>query len=212
MRRQVARAVAAAVDGAVAAAVDGAVAPAARPPWSPLPSPPPSGGDDDSNDGGRCRDCSRRRLLTAVAAAAVAVAASRRNIYDAPTHPGRGLEFATMPGRTTYSGNTVNTEVVLRESRAKTSWKWGASKCEKRWKRVDKVHKKIVKYQAKCDKEVGRLQVREEDRRAAREAEQVHEQDRQKLPRRESMAAVLRGVSARKEGFPGFELACFWWQ
>ena len=152
MRRQVARAVAAAVDGAVAAAVDGAVGSRRRPPWSPLPSPPPSGGDDDSNDGGRCRDCSRRRLLTAVAAAAVAGAASRRNIYDAPTHPGRGLEFATMPGRTTYSGTTVNTEVVLRESRAKPSWKWGASKCEKRWKKVDKVHKKIVKYQAKCEK------------------------------------------------------------
>ena len=57
-----------------------------------------------------------------------------------------------MPGRTTYSGTTVNTEVVLRESRAKPSWKWGASKCEKRWKKVDKVHKKIVKYQAKCEK------------------------------------------------------------
>ena len=71
-----------------------------------------------------------------------------------------------MPGRTTYSGNAVDTEVVLRESRAKTSWKWGASNCEKKWKRVDKVHKKIVKDHAKCE--------------------------------RESMAAVLRRVSARK--------------
>ena len=54
-----------------------------------------------------------------------------------------------MPGRTTYSGNTVNTEAVC-ESRAKPRNK--APGREKRWKRVDKVHQKIVKYQAKCEK------------------------------------------------------------